>query len=298
MLYDDDPKLRIGREIQKDKGKIVMEFTDLVKKHAQLDAEKRVYQKAILKDLEATKSSSFTAKIKSFFVGNSKEYNRAIKALEDASTGSIPKEEAARAIKDYLDIRKNKVRDHQYGRDRFDGMMMGLRTLMDPQEFADYCKDVDAARHERDKNYNDKTVPAAYKTEKERAYENEVREKENALKEKQRLENLKLEEAKKDPDRLKADLESGKYRVQRNEKFLNHLRNLNSQNTQAVKDAENYITEHPTVRAEAMKLNKELGLNLDISYLTIPDQPNKNVDGPKKSEDGPSAQSGGAPSAQ
>ena len=174
LLYDDDPKLKIGREIQKDKGKIVMEFNALVVKHAQLDAEKRVYQKEILKDLEATKSSSFSAKLKSFFVGNSKEYNKAIKALEDVSKGVGDKDEAAKAIKAYLDIRKDKVRDHQYGRDRFDGMMKSLCTLMEPGEFKEYCMSVDAARFKRDPTYKGRTAPENYKTAEQKSHEREM----------------------------------------------------------------------------------------------------------------------------
>jgi len=60
---------------------------------------------------------------------------------------------------EYLDIRKNKVRDHQYGRDRFDAMMKSLATVMEPLEFARYCRNVDLARRGRDPNYRGITDP-------------------------------------------------------------------------------------------------------------------------------------------
>lgn len=69
--------------------------------------------------VEKSASRSFSGRLKSWFVGNSKEYDKAITALKGYANGGVRKETAVKYIKDYLDIRKHKVRDHQYGRDRF-----------------------------------------------------------------------------------------------------------------------------------------------------------------------------------
>ncbi|MBQ9719375.1 MAG: hypothetical protein IJV64_01640 [Oscillospiraceae bacterium] len=119
-------------------------------------------ERSIAAELKQTTSKSFSGKLKSWFVGNSKEYDKALKAMQDVSEGKVSKEKAKESIMDYLDIRKNKVRDHQYGRERFDGFMKGLQTLMEPQEFADYCKGVDDARRARDPNYRGVTNPEDY----------------------------------------------------------------------------------------------------------------------------------------
>ena len=104
--------------------------------------------------LEKTGSRSFVGKLKSFFVGNSREYKEAIKSLNGFSAGTTSREDAIKGIKAYLNIRKNKVRDHQYGRDRFQGFMESLQTLMNPVEFKEYCAEVGMARQSRDKNYD------------------------------------------------------------------------------------------------------------------------------------------------
>ena len=104
--------------------------------------------------LDGTTDKSFTGTLKSWFVGNSSEYKNAIKALKGYAGGTVDKKEAIDKITKYLDIRKNKVRDHQYGRDRFQGFMEGLQTLMEPAEFKAYCDEVGMARNKRDKSYD------------------------------------------------------------------------------------------------------------------------------------------------
>ena len=57
-----------------------------------------------------------------------------------------------------------KVRDHAYGRDRFDAFMKGLATVMEPQEFKDYCEEVNQIRSKIDKAGKSKIDPETYKT--------------------------------------------------------------------------------------------------------------------------------------
>jgi len=108
--------------------------------------------------VEKSASRSFSGRLKSWFVGNSKEYDKAITALKGYANGGVRKETAVKYIKDYLDIRKHKVRDHQYGRDRFQGFMESLETLMEPKEFKEYCDEVNAARKSRDAQYDPRHV--------------------------------------------------------------------------------------------------------------------------------------------
>ena len=103
--------------------------------------------------VEKSASRSFSGRLKSWFVGNSKEYDKAITALKGYANGGVRKETAVKYIKDYLDIRKHKVRDHQYGRDRFQGFMESLETLMEPKEFKEYCDEVNDARKSKDTQY-------------------------------------------------------------------------------------------------------------------------------------------------
>ncbi len=116
--------------------------------------------------LKRSTSKSFAGKLKSWFVGNSKEYDKAFRAMEDLTAGKMTKEDAKGAIMAYLEVRKDKVRDHQYGRDRFDGFMKSLQAIMEPDEFMAYCKGVDEARLKIDPNYKGVTTPEAYMPEK------------------------------------------------------------------------------------------------------------------------------------
>lgn len=108
--------------------------------------------------VEKSASRSFSGRLKSWFVGNSKEYDKAITALKGYANGGVRKETAVKYIKDYLDIRKHKVRDHQYGRDRFQGFMESLETLMEPKEFKEYCDEVNDARKSKDAQYDPRHV--------------------------------------------------------------------------------------------------------------------------------------------
>lgn len=283
LIFGDTSK-NVVKEMRKPND-VFIDFSKHLEKFIEVDREReerekltRSYQKDILRDLQATKSSSFSAKLKSFFVGNSREYKQAMEALEGASKGTVSKEEAAEAIKHYLDIRKDKVRNHQYGRDRFDGMMKGLRTLMEPKEFEAYCKGVDEARRQRDPKYNGKTDPDKYKTEQEKARDREAREAEKTRK-----------EAELNRERLAKDL-ADPGRAKRNEQFLDWLggKSVSITRVEQLK-AERYLTDHPSVREAARKLCDEKKIDVEVPE---PVQPEKRVEAP-------SAQSGGgAPSAQ
>ena len=167
-LFNED-NLENTMKIMSDDGQTPREPDDIVFKmetgnriklatKAQQEQEER-HRASLLTDfLEKTGSKSFTGKLKSWFVGNSKEYKNAIKSLKDFSKNEATKDEAIKNIKAYLDIRRDKVRDHQYGRDRFQGFMESLQTLMEPAEFKEYCAEVGKARNERDKNYDPNQV--------------------------------------------------------------------------------------------------------------------------------------------
>lgn len=212
-------------------------------------------EKSIAAELRQTTSKSFGGKLKSFFVGNSKEYDKALKAMEDVSEGKVSKEDAKKSIMDYLDIRKNKVRDHQYGRERFDGFMKGLQTLMEPQEFADYCKGVDDARRARDPSYKGVTNPEDYMSPEARQKLAQEREQQAAEREAQ--------EAKLDEERLAKDAkEPG--RAEKNQKFLGWLGKQQNMTQKDRANAEQYMTDHPGVREEARKIAEKRGLDVDI----------------------------------
>ena len=122
----------------------------------------------LMRDLKQSTQKSFTGKLKSWFVGNSNEYKEAYDAMGDLAYDKDMSEEkrteAKEKIKKYLSVRGKKVRDHQYGRDRFDAFMKGLATVMEPQEFKDYCEEVNQIRSQIDKTGKSKIDPETYKT--------------------------------------------------------------------------------------------------------------------------------------
>ena len=175
--------------------------------------------------------------------------------MEDVSEGKVSKEDAKKSIMDYLDIRKNKVRDHQYGRERFDGFMKGLQTLMEPQEFADYCKGVDDARRARDPSYKGVTNPEDYMSPEARQKLAQEREQQAAEREAQ--------EAKLDEERLAKDAQEPG-RAEKNQKFLGWLGKQQNMTQKDRANAEQYMTDHPGVREEARKIAEKRGLDVDI----------------------------------
>ena len=229
---------------------------ELVKEKPNRDREK-----SIAAELKQTTSKSFSGKLKSFFVGNSKEYDKALKAMEDVSEGKVSKENAKKSIMDYLDIRKNKVRDHQYGRERFDGFMKGLQTLMEPQEFADYCKGVDDARRARDPSYKGVTNPEDYMSPEAKQKLAQEREQEAARREAE----ARLEQ---DIERIRDDgVEPG--RAERNQGFLDRLRSVKDPGTADIERFRDYTERHPAVREEARKIAEQKGLDIDIPTTAV-----------------------------
>ena len=113
--------------------------------------ERKAPAKALLDNLKKSEQKSFYGAIKSFFVGNSKEYDAALKAVEGLADGTGDPKKAKQAIEQYLDLRGNKVRDHQFGRDRFDAMMKSLALVSTPREFIEYCEKTEQARFDRAK---------------------------------------------------------------------------------------------------------------------------------------------------
>ena len=110
----------------------------------------------LLGDLDRSTQKSFTGKLKSWFVGNSQEYKDAYAAMETLAYSPeitpYRKDQAKEDIMKYLSLRGKKVRDHQYGRERFNAFMKGLAMAMEPKEFGDFCEQINASRNALDKN--------------------------------------------------------------------------------------------------------------------------------------------------
>lgn len=192
---------------------------------------------SLLTDLKNSTQKSFVGRIKSFFVGNSKEYNNALAAMENVAQGGDPAQ-AKDAIKKYLDLRGNKVRDHQYGRDRFDAMMKGLALVSRPKEFENFCQDLTEARQARSNGaYKGKLDPMDYQPA-------EVRE---AAMRQQDIERIKVDSNGGISNRQTAD-------------FFSKLRKA----TKATPELEEYALVHPGVRDAARKIAQEKGLRINI----------------------------------
>ena len=225
--------------------------------------------KNLVNDLETSTQKSFTGRIKSFFVGDSKEYKAAFKAMKDLSEGKVtsPKEMKATkaAIKNYI-MNRSGVRNHEYGQKRFDAFMKGLGQIMDPVEFRECCNSVSRLRHERNSDYSHDLVPEKYLPEESKEhYRKTVEEFDKA----RRL-------AQNDEDRVRADMEANKPHMGkdgkmienavtvRNQQNLDELRKLTPE---ALKNDENMragmhkrMDVHPSFRPLAAKVIKENGL--------------------------------------
>ena len=102
--------------------------------------------RGLVEQLKGTTQKSFAGKLKSWFVGNSQEYETALADMEAVVEGTGDVHEAVDSVKAYLKIRRDKVRDHEYGRERFDGMMRFLQSALTPTAFSKYCDEVNADR--------------------------------------------------------------------------------------------------------------------------------------------------------
>lgn len=148
-----------GKWMAKGAGEIA---TDFQKKSKEVAVHKKWMEQAkdrapraknLVTQLEQSTQKSILGKIKSFFVGNSQQYKAAFKAMQDLANGKVQTQEqreaAKDAIEDYVMNRGDKVRDHQYGRDRFDAMMKGLGEIMEPEEFLETVNRINRLREER-----------------------------------------------------------------------------------------------------------------------------------------------------
>ena len=208
----------------------------------QEEREKRMAAaKALLGDLKKSTQKSFVGKLKSFFVGNSKEYNDAFAAMEGLANGTLDPQQAKEAIRKYLDLRGNKVRDHQYGRDRFDAMMKGLALVSRPKEFENFCQDLTEARQYRSKGaYKGKVDPADYQPGAREA------ERGTATRE-------------QDIQRINADSLDGRF-YRKSDDFFAKLRNAK----QSTPELEQFALEHPGVREAAREIATKNGLEINI----------------------------------
>lgn len=155
-----------GRWNTREMKDVMVQLNVATKEAAEREVAVRNAAKSLSEQLRQTSSKTFLGRVKSFFVGNSKEYDAALKAMEGLAKGEVKPEDAKTAIKGYLDIRKNKVRDHEYGRERFDCFMKGLNMVMQPGEFRAYCAQVDADRLLRSSSYKGHTYPEDYMPER------------------------------------------------------------------------------------------------------------------------------------
>lgn len=199
-------------------------------------------------ELRQSTHRSFVGTLKSWFVGNSDEYDAVMNKLAKIRKEGL-KENSAKELKEsivrYLDIRKDKVRNQEFGRKRFDAMMRGLGKLMEPAEFHEYCRDVVKARQERAlKNktrYTGSIDPEAYLSGKE------LEDYQAWNLERRRWDVEKYEPTRReDLERIAADMDNEK-QLASNRKFLEQLR----EETLEKSAVEDYVKEHPTVRLEA-----------------------------------------------
>lgn len=218
--------------------------------------------------LERSTQKSFAGKLKSFFVGNSKEYETALKAVKGLADGTADKQQAAIDIMGYLDMRKDKVRDHEYGRDRFDAMMKSLATVMEPEAFEAYCDSVDQARKQRDPNYKGKTDANAYLTDEDKQLlaERKAAEAERKAAEAERKEaEARLEE---DIERIRSDGAEPGY-AERHQKFLDKLRSAKDLSYAQAERFRDYTERHPAVREEARKIVEQKGLDVEVPTTAV-----------------------------
>lgn len=105
----------------------------------------------LVQTLESSTQKSFFGKLKDIFVGNSNQYKLALAAMKDLAEGKVKANDMKTktdAILDYVLLRGGKVRDHEYGRDRFDAFLKGLGEIMEPKEFLECCKTLNERREQ------------------------------------------------------------------------------------------------------------------------------------------------------
>lgn len=105
----------------------------------------------LVQTLESSTQKSFFGKLKNIFVGNSNQYKLALAAMKELAEGKVKADDMeakTNAIVDYVLLRGDKVRDHEYGRDRFDAFLKGLGEIMEPDKFLECCNTLNKRREQ------------------------------------------------------------------------------------------------------------------------------------------------------
>ena len=209
--------------------------------------ERKAPAKALLDNLKKSEQKSFYGAIKSFFVGNSKEYDAALKAVEGLANGTGDAKKAKKAIEQYLDLRGNKVRDHQFGRDRFDAMMKSLALVSTPGEFMEYCDKIEQARFDRSKGaYEDMSLSSEYMDISQ---------------------FLKGKEERKQRDAERLEKEEKNMRLLDYRDFANDLKKLKDEkewDPELRRNLKEFMEEHPMVREAAQEFIEKNGLKFRV----------------------------------
>ena len=141
----------LSKERDKD-GKENISYDELAKRVSDREKTPEGRMNILVYQLEQSTQKSIFGKIKSVFTGNSQQYKDALAAMKNLAAGKLTDENdikaAKGAIEAYVTARGAKVRDHQYGRDRFDAFMRGLGEVMTPEEFQRTCSGLNAMRKE------------------------------------------------------------------------------------------------------------------------------------------------------
>ena len=231
----------------------------------EMDSKKARFTELVGK-LEQSTHKSFVGRLKSFFVGNSKEYETALKAMKGLRDGTISNEQAKKDIKAYLNLRGNKVRDHQYGRDRFDALMSGLSTIMEPKEFKAYCGEIDEMRREKSNNkYKMKTEPDAFKTRGQAARDHDLLADESRMRD--AMKDRETQEKQRDEDywKLKQLVQFGirkQFGMMKNGIVDREMGNTLNEDRKA--SMEFYLQRNPSVREEAKRIVDQFKLDIKV----------------------------------
>lgn len=221
----------------------------------------------LVSDLRQSTQKSFTGRLKSFFVGNSAEYKAAFSAIQSlgGQTDMTPEQRnnAKDAIRRYLDLRGKKVRDHQYGRDRFDAFMKGMSMLMEPQEFVDYCNKLNADRGAIDSGYKGHIDPEDYMTEVAR--EKRAAEQERKAREAAERRSREAEERVIYDQNVIANNDERDGAIAEGHACVDFLRNVRGEpSAKNQMWIEEQMLAHPEAREMARKVVEERGLNVEI----------------------------------
>lgn len=285
----------------------ITKYEQFVKKYQQRETAmtpefaKRRRLGDLVTTLEQSTQKSIFGKIKSVFTGNSQQYKDALAAMKNLAAGKLKEEKDIQNAKDtieaYVTARGAKVRDHQYGRDRFDAFMRGLGEVMTPEEFQRTCSGLNAMRKEAGEPGFDPLdyLPTQEKKDAFLKTEKAVKEKiaktdRNINKQVRGLKNNASEEvdhAKTDRTRILVDADKIAKGIrdkrnltvtQRNQQYLDQLRKFTPEklSSEEYKDSlevvkstfNNRFLEHPSLRAPAEQIIKERGLQ---DFFTVPE---------------------------